>query len=204
MDAERATSELRHLDELLGRARLRMDAHAFHYVHWGWIVLVWFPLETWLAATGRDAAAPWVRGASVALGMALSVGRELRLRGSARVAGEDRHFTRQIVGIVYGSIAVGTLLSALGPPQGLFDETAIPIVWGLVYANIAWVTGIVYRREFLYGAALMLAGVVVAIVFREKAGYVLGPAMGLGMIVPGQIAERDARRQLTAGGALEP
>ena len=48
VDSKQASADLRFVDELVARARARIDPHAFHYVHWGWIVLLWFPLENWL------------------------------------------------------------------------------------------------------------------------------------------------------------
>jgi hypothetical protein len=62
-----------------------------------------------------------------------------------------------------------------------------------VYANLAVMVGIVYRREFvLSGAAIFLASLV-AMVWPDWSGVILGPVMGLGLMVPGWMAERRVR-----------
>jgi hypothetical protein len=204
MDTTRAREELRFVDELTRRARAQIDPHAFHDVHWGLIVLVWYPLENWLQAHEHPTLQVSVRVAAILIGMLLSGYREMRLARSPRFAAEDVALTRQIIGVVYASIGVGTVLSALAPSFDLIADSNIPIVWGLVYANIAFVTGLVYRRGFLLGAALIFAGVIAAIVFQPYNGYILGPCMGLGMILPGLAAEREvsrARQQLEQSAA---
>ena len=61
------------------------------------------------------------------------------------------------------------------------------------YANLAFMTGVVYAREYLWSGAFILAGCLLAMVLEEWNGVVLGPFMGLGMIVPGLMAERRVR-----------
>jgi hypothetical protein len=194
MDAQQARDDLRFVDQLAQRARAQIDPHAFHYVHWGLIVLVWYPLENWFADHGQGTLQVAVRVTAIALGSLLSAGRESLRNRRPRFEAEDAALTRQITWVVYASVGVGILLSALGPNFDLIDASNVSIVWGLLYANIAFVTGLIYRPSFLYGAALILAGVVAAIVFQPFNGYILGPCMGLGMILPGMAAERAVRQ----------
>ena len=74
--------------------------------------------------------------------------------------------------------------------------------WGLAYAGMTFTVGLVYRREFLWSAAAIFAAVLLAIALPKWNGFLLGPAMGLGMIIPGVRAERRVRRLvLEARGA---
>lgn len=195
IDRDEARAEVRYLDELVQRARLRIDPHAFHYVHWGVIVLLWYPIDNWLRHQGAGGLRIGLGVGSVVLGIGLSAWRERRLVHTPRLQAEDADLVRRIVAVVYTSVVAGTILSGLLPARGILHGDDIPLIWGLVYANIAFVTGHLYRPSFLYGAALIFAGVVMAAFLREQNGYILGPCMGLGILVPGLAAERDVRRQ---------
>ena len=87
---------------------------------------------------------------------------------------------------------------AIAPAFGFIAGPEVPTLWGLVYAAMAFGIGVVYDRAFLVAAVVIFAGAVVAIAWPAGNGYVLGPTMGLGMIVPGWRAERRVR---TGAGA---
>ena len=201
IDPRRARADLRHLEAVLERASQELDPHAFHYVRWGWIVLVWFPLANVFVLLGHPRWQIPLGVLALLLGAALTVQGERRVGRRPRVANEDRSLTRRIVLAVYGNVAAGSLLSALAPSLGLIAGEDVPILWGLVYANIAFVSGLLYRSDFLRAALFIFAGVALAIVFRTYAGIVLGPFMGLGMIVPGRRAERVLRAALEGSAA---
>jgi hypothetical protein len=193
-EQQAARKELEFIQDLVSRTRQRIDPHGFHYVHWGLIVLVWFPLGNLFRSQGNNPALIGLVVGSIVLGAVLSAVREMRLARAPRLPGEDTFLTRQVVWIVYSSLVAGMLLSGLAPTLGLIDGDNVPIIWGLVYANIAFMTGVVYEREFLMYGILIFAGCVLAMVFQSYNGYILGPFMGLGMIVPGLRAERRVRR----------
>ena len=193
VDQDRAQGDLAFLEDLLRRTSERVDPHAFHYVHWGWIVLVWYPLANVFQLTGRASWQLPLGIAAVLLGFTLSAVRERRLVRSPRVVGEDTHVSRQLALVTAANIGAGFLLSAFGPATGWIAGPDVPIVWGLVYANLAFTTGVVYRRDFLPWAAVILAGTVLAMLLRDYQGLILGAAMGVGMIVPGLAAERRVR-----------
>ena len=59
--------DVQFLRGLLARAQRRVDPHAFHCVHWGAIVLVWYPLVTWFQSRGNGIAMGIVAGHAASL-----------------------------------------------------------------------------------------------------------------------------------------
>ena len=203
MDAARAERELDLIRDVIARTRRQVDPHAFHYVHWGWIVLIWYPVANWLQLEGQLAAMGGLGVLAVLGGFALSAWREARLGKERRLAGEDVGLARRVGLVVLANIAGGVLLSALAPATGFIDGPNVPIVWGLVYANLAFTTGVIYERDFLVSGVAIFGGVVLALFFQHYNGYILGPVMGLGMILPGRRAEARVRRLLGAAAVGE-
>lgn len=196
MDAANAARELDLIRDVIARTRRRVDPHAFHYVHWGAIVLIWYPVSNWLQNEDRLGAMAAVGAAAVLLGFALSAWREVRLGRERRLAGDDVGLARRVGIVVLANVGAGFLLSGLAPATGFVDGPNVPIVWGLVYANLAFTTGVIYERDFQVAGVAIFAGVVLAMLFQRYNGYILGPVMGLGMIVPGLRAEARVRRLL--------
>ena len=185
------SSDLALIREVFARAEQRVDPHAFHFVHWGAIVLLWYPAVNLLQRAGREDLMLVVGVAALALGVLLSVVREKRL--GDRLPGEDLRLGDQVMWITFASIGAGFVLSFAGPMLHFVEGERIPIVWGLVYANLATMVGIVYRREFLWSGAAIFATSLAAMALPEWSGVILGPVMGLGLIVPGLMAEKRVR-----------
>ena len=196
MDSEQARRDIAFVSDVLRRTNERVDPHLFHFVHWGGIVLFWYPVSNYLQSRERLKWVVVVGAVSVALGMLLSALRERRIQRHPRLPGANTFISTQLAFVTAGNIGVGFLLSWLAPALGLIDGRNVPILWGLIYANLTFTTGVVYEREFLWAAVAILVGVVLAIVFQDHAGYILGPFMGLGMIVPGLRAEERVRRMV--------
>lgn len=192
-DAASATRDLAYIRDLLERTSQRVDPHAFHYVHWGVIVLLWYPLGTWFTQRGELSALLPLGAGALALGAVLSIVREWRLARRGERQEPPTPIARQVAWITGGAIAAGSILSAMGPAFSFIDGPDVPTVWGLVYAAMAYGIGIVYDRAFLVASAVIFAGVLAAIALPAWNGYLLGPTMGLGMIVPGLRAERRVR-----------
>jgi len=201
--AQGAQADAAFLRDLLARAQRRVDPHAFHVVHWGAIVLVWYPLVNWFQDRGNGVAMLIVGGASLLLGTVLSITLEMRLKGRSRVAGEDATVGRHFGIVVCANLAAAAVISGVGPASGFIAGHAVPVVWGLAYASMAIHAGFVYSKDFVWAGVAIFLGTCVAMFFPEQSGYVLGPVMGLGMIVPGLSAERRVRR-LRASDAGEP
>jgi hypothetical protein len=144
----------------------------------------------------RETSAPmgWIGAGALLIGALGSFLTERRLAKSPRVAGEDTFVSKQIVLIVWANVGPGILISAVGPATGFIDPAYISVAWGLLYANMAYMVGVVYTREYLFAGIAIGAGALLALWKVEYAGYILGPFMGLGMIIPGVIAERRVAR----------
>jgi hypothetical protein len=198
MDKQMASAELEFITSIMRRTHQRIDVHAFHYVHWGAIVLVWYPVSNWFQQQGRIG---WMAGigiGAVVLGMVLSGVREALLAKKPRLAGENTFISKQVQLIVLACVGAGMVLSAIGPATHVIDGPHVPILWGFVYANLAFMLGVVYTREFLVAGALIFLGAIVAMFLPDYAGYILGPCMGLGLIVPGVMGERRVKRMIAA------
>ncbi len=191
--AAEAARDLDFIRDVVDRTDRRVDPHAFHYVHWGAIVLLWYPIANWLALRGEIGPMIAVGVGSVALGMLLSIVREIRLQKSPRLEGENTFLSNQMMLVTFASIGAGAVLSGVSPNFGFIEGPNIPTLWALVYANMAVMLGIIYRRAFLYAGIVIFAAAIIAIIVPAYNGFIVGPAMGLGMIVPGLQAERRVK-----------
>lgn len=197
VDRESAARDVRLVREVLERTQRRVDPHAFHFVAWGAIVSVWYPLANLFERSGRMDLYAATGAVAIVLGTGLSFALERRLRrrfGASRVGAEESVAARQVAAVTAVCIAGGVALSALGPALGFIEGRDVPTLWGLVYAAMASMYCVVYSREWLWAGAGIFAGAVAAMAFPDWNGVILGPVMGLGMIVPGVVAERRVRR----------
>ena len=192
MDTQSAVRDIDFIKQVVRRTHANVDAHAFHTVIWGAIVLVWYPLANWFQDQENFRAMIYLGVGSVVCGMIGSALLEIRLR-KPRLRHENTFIQKQIVMVIYGCIGAGCALSAISVPQGFIDGPNMPILWGLVYACMAFMVGVVYTREYLIAGLFIFVGSVLAIFFQQQAGYILGPFMGLGMIVPGLMGERRVK-----------
>ncbi|MFQ5504556.1 MAG: hypothetical protein ACE5F1_07125 [Planctomycetota bacterium] len=197
MDSQSAQQDLALVKDIVQKTSRRIDAHAFHCVHWGVIVLIWYPLANWFWHRGM---LPWYIGIgvlSVVLGMTLSAVRSIRLGRNPRLPGGNTFISRQLAGIAFANVIAGFVLSAVSPAAepGLefIRGENIPILWGLIYANMAVMMGIAYNRDYLVSGTLIFLASVAAILFQDYNGYILGPFMGFGMLIPGLRAEARVR-----------
>ncbi|MBN1461530.1 MAG: hypothetical protein JXA57_18530 [Armatimonadetes bacterium] len=194
MEPKTARDDLSFIKQVLDRTHRLIDPHAFHYVHWGAIVLIWYPLANLFVDLGRQGLVLPLSIAAVTLGMGLSTFREIRLARRPRLEGQNTFVGRQVVCILVVSLGAGGVLSGLAPATGFIEGPDVPIIWGLAYANMAFMIGVIYNRDFLVAGAFIFLGCVAAMLFQAQCGYILGPVMGLGLIVPGILAERRVRR----------
>ncbi len=202
--AEAAAQELEFVRSILERTQRRIDPHAFHFVGWGAVVLVWYPLGNLFEIQERPQS--WsvaLMVAAIVTGVAWGMFGEWRLARRGGAQAEDTVFSRQVGLIVGGTIGPAALLSAVGPATGAIPGESVPVVWGFAYAVLAYSMGVVYSREYLWAGVAIFAAAVAALIAPQFAGFILGPAMGLGLLVPGVISERRvrARREADANGA---
>ena len=194
MEPNTAAADLEYITSVIQRTQKRIDPHAFHFVLWGAIVLVCYPLLNYFQGTENLPAMAWLGGGALLLGVLGSTFTEVRLARRPRLPGEDTFVSKQVVLITWANVGPGILLSAVGPASGLLHPAYIPVCWGLLYANMAFMVGVVYGREYLFAGIFIAVGALLALANVEYAGYILGPFMGLGMIVPGLAAERRVAR----------
>lgn len=199
--------DLHFIRDVLARTEARVDPHAFHFVMWGALVLVCYPLLNWFELGGRFRSMLWLGAGALVVGTALSCLLEIRLARRPRLSGENTFVGRQVVKIVWLNVGLAALLSAIGPGTGLIPDHAVSLVWGFAYANMAYMVGVVYRPEYLVAGLAIALGTLVAWFVPSYRGFILGPFMGLGMIIPGIMAERRVARlhaQAEAAPRAEP
>lgn len=202
MEQNNAAAELEFIAGVMRKTQSAVDPHAFHFILWGGLVMLCYPALNFFQLKEELAPMAWIGGSALLIGMLGSVLTEVRLAKKPRVAGEDTFVAKQIVLIVWANVGPGILISAVGPASGFIHPAYIPVVWGLLYANMAYMVGVVYTREYLFAGIAIGAGALLALWKVEYAGFILGPFMGLGMIIPGVIAEkRVARLRAETGGA---
>jgi hypothetical protein len=195
MNTEIAVNDLRYIREVLERTRRRIDPHAWHFVWWGTIVLLWYPAHNLMHMNLLPDWRFWLFAVALTLG---SLGSGLfgwRMR-RPRLAASNTFISRQILIIVFSCLGAALLLNVLGPLMGVLPGRLVPLIWGFAYAHTTFGVGVVYSREYLVSAAVIFAGCIGAMFRPELSGLILGPCMGLGMIVPGVISERRVRRMM--------
>ena len=192
--SDSAHADLAYIKAVAVRTERRIDPHAFHFVHWGAIVLVWFPLANAFEQRGNLTAYALTGAAALLLGILLSVWGERRLAATPRLEADNTFIGDQVGLVAALCVGAGIVLSALGPAFQFIAGRDVPTVWGFAYATMAAMTGVVYRREFLWAGAAIFLGAVLAMAFPQWNGYILGPVMGLGLIIPALAAERRGKR----------
>ena len=201
-DRASASADLHYIRKILEQTQARIDPHAFHFVMWGTLVLIGYPLLNWLELRERWSSMLWIGVGALVLGAVLSAAFEIRLAGRPRLPAENTFVARQVVLIVAANIGLGALLSSAGPALGIVPEDRVSIVWGFLYANMAYMVGVVYMREYIVAGLAIATGTLIAWKVPDYSGFILGPFMGLGMIIPGVMAERRvARLRRESGGA---
>ncbi len=188
METASAQQDLAFVKDIVQKTSQRIDAHAFHCVHWGLIVLIWYPVANWFwqQSTAADAGPIWfgcyvgVGVASLILGTILSIVRGAKASKNPRLPGGNTFISNQLAAIAAANLVAGGVLSGVAPATDFIDGPNVPIIWGLVYANMAFMMGVAYSRDFLISGIVMFLACLVAIFLQNYNGYILGPVMGLG------------------------
>jgi hypothetical protein len=196
-----AAGDLRFIRGVLERSGRVLDPHAEHFAWWGGIVLVWYPLGNLLQRADRMAAMAAVGAAALLLGGAGSYRIEARRAREGAGDAEDPDLARRVSRVVAGTLVAAGILSAVGPATGFVEGPRVPILWGLAYAQMAFTVGLLYARDFAWAGGAIFAASLAAMLLPGWEGIVLGPVMGLGMIIPARRAtarvraEREARER---------
>jgi hypothetical protein len=203
MEPQDARRDLDHIEEVLRRTHARVDPHLFHAVHWGLLVLIMYPLQNYLQIRENYFGMITSGSAALVVGFALSCFRELRLARQPRLPAENTYVSRQLALVTLYCIGTGMILSVAAPALQFIDGPRVGILWGLVYATLAFMTGVIYERSFLVAGTAIFVGTLIAMAFQSVSGYILGPVMGLCMIIPGLRAEARVRLLTTENTSLD-
>ncbi len=135
-------------------------------------------------------------------GIVSSVVIGIRLNRKPRLPASNTFISKQVGLMVAWFIPLGITFSAIGPATGFIDGPDIATLWGIIYASMAYTVGVVYRREFMFWGLGIGAASIASMFLRDYNGFILGPAMGLGILVPGLRAERRVRRMREEEGGV--
>ncbi len=194
MDREQASHDLELIARVLDQTHRRVDPQMFHSIIWGAIVLVWYPLMSFFERLGNGRGQLVTAISALGLGIGLSSFLGWRAGQRPRLTGANTRLAGQLGAVTAIFISIGVLLSIAVPTLARGGERYIPHVWGLLYALMLMTMGVLYSREIFWCGVPSLVATIVALRFPAEAGFILGPAMGLGCIVAGVIAERRVAR----------
>jgi hypothetical protein len=195
MDRDQASQDLALVDRVLDQTRQRVDPQLFHAIHWGVIVLVWYPTANWLDQHGKQNAEGFLGLGALVLGCALSTILGWRANRQPRLPAANAHLGSQIGKATAVFVGTGVLFSIATPIlAGEAAAQSLYLVWGTIYALMFMTIGVFHSREIFWCGVPSLVATIVALKFPEHAGYVVGPVMGLGSIAAGVIAERRVAR----------
>src|SRR5262245_32914460 len=182
MDREQLADALHLIRRVLDQTHRRVDPQMFHLILWGALVLVWYPLMTWflLRGDGRSAAITGIT--SILFGMLASTFLGWRASRKPRIAAGNAHLAGQIGKLFAIFIVTGLVLSFSVPALVRGGERFMVHLWGMIYALMLMSVGVVYSRHVFWCGVPCLLAVMVMLRFPDHAGYVVGPAMGIGCI----------------------
>ncbi len=195
MDFEAANKELNYIRHVMERTHFHIGRDAWYFVFWGVIVLIWYPARTLLLLSDMGTAP-----LDGLVAIAALAGTAVFFLGFKRRQGNTEHKTfvgQQVNWMCWSYVmaaAVLTMLASGGLLAGSAPWRHIPVIWGFAWAHMAFGVGVIYSREYLVSAVVIFSGSVVAMSFPHFNGLILGPCMGLGMIVPGIISMRRVRK----------
>ena len=197
MNSQQAAQDLALVGRVLAATQRRIDPQMFHFIIWGSIVLVWYPLDSWLGSRGLSSWQHRVAISSLVLGVLLSgIGGYLANR-KPRVPAVDASFAVRIALICSVFVGTGAVCTAAAGMIGL-NAAWMPHLWGLIYAMMLMVLGVLYAAECFWLGLFALAGTLTAAADLPRAGYIIGLTMGPAAIISGLAAEfrvRGLRRE---------
>ncbi len=190
MEQHDPVADLAYIRRVLAQTERRVDPHAAHFLIWGLLVLVSYPAMNALCLAGSFKTTAIVGACALAIGIVGSMVLGARLKANPRLEGQNTHVAAQVQWIVFANLVVALIVGSAGPGIGWIHPQSTPVVWGFAYANMAFMLGVVYRPEYRLAGGAILCATLAAMTWMRYSGFILGPAMGLGMIVPSWMAER--------------
>jgi len=194
MDADHAAGDLDVIRRVLDATHRRVDPHMFHFILWGIVVLLWYPLANWFELRGESRFQGILMGVAMGVGTLGSFVGEWLAHRSPRLKSSNTQLADQCVRLVWMFMGAAGILSAVLPLANPGAARFIPHLWGFAYSLMAITLGIVYSAEFFWSGLGIFAAAVAALFLLPYWGFILGVAMGLGILIPGVIAERRVSR----------
>ncbi len=193
MNQEQAAQDLALVRRVLEATQRRVDPQMFHFIIWGVIVLVWYPLDCWLDRNGGGDRQVGIAIAALVLGCVLSMVGGFLANRRTRLPAGDPTFAMRIASICWIFVGTGAACTIAAGVIGA-DSRWMPHLWGLIYALMLMVLGALYAPECFWLGLLALAGTLWAAANLEQAGYIIGGTIGPAAIVAGLVAEYRVRR----------
>lgn len=194
MEKEKAFEDLNLINKVLQMTHRRVDPHMFHLIIWGLIVLVWYPLLNYLTLTNQFYYIPATMAFFLGGGGIASFIFSMRTVARPRIKAGNVRFSLKIGAIAWYFTGLGVVISILIPKLYPGSYQLLYPIWGGIYALMLFTWGIFYSIEFLWCSFLPLLGTIASLVWLQYAGFILGPTMGIGVLIPGVIAELRVAR----------
>jgi hypothetical protein len=192
MNEQQAIDDLALVQRILDATQRRVDPQMFHFVIWGAVVIIWYPLDNWLSNHHSDVQA-LVAASALLLGATLSVMAGFMANRRPRLVASDPDFASRIGMSCSVFVGTGVVCSICIGVLGA-DSRLIPQLWGLLYALMLMTLGVFYSADCFWFGTLALLGAMAAVGRPDLGGYLVGLTMGPAALLAGLIAERRVRR----------
>jgi hypothetical protein len=119
----------------------------------------------------------------------------VRIAKYEKKAGFISHLKKQVTWVWIFIMLHGLAWTILAMLFNDFSGGDPPFIWAMLFSIGLCVLGIFHSKEWLIGAILIFAGMVLTYFVEESAYIILGLAIGAGFIVPAIIVRENCRKQ---------
>ncbi|MGB8226567.1 MAG: hypothetical protein WCE45_06870 [Sedimentisphaerales bacterium] len=119
----------------------------------------------------------------------------VRIAKYEKKAGFISHLKRQLTRVWIFITLQGLVFTILAMLFNDYSGGDPPFIWAMLFSIGLCVLGVFHSKEWLWGAILIFAGMILTYFVEESAYIILGLTMGAGFIIPAIIADRNYRKQ---------